>query len=43
LVKPYFFLLVDFSLCITPLFIAECRSSSLWSTSRRRTTTRPSH
>jgi hypothetical protein len=43
LAKPYSFLLVDFGLCMTPLVIAECRSSSLWSTSRRRATTRPSH
>jgi hypothetical protein len=43
LVKPYSFLLVDYGLSITPLFIAECRSSSLWSISRWRTTIRPSH
>jgi hypothetical protein len=43
MVKLFSFLLVDFGLCITPLFIAKCRSSSLWSTSRWRTTTRPLH
>jgi hypothetical protein len=32
MVTLFSFLLIDFDLCIKPLLIVECRSSSLWST-----------